>query len=299
MQLSAASRGSAFAHWLRTGRLPSGDAAQRIELKFNPYHDPRNGQFTFAPGGPAATRRADTARPLRSTANFGPSRPGPAMGRGSNSRAFEKPMTLEQVFPGLRNAPGGAIIAVADDFFDIFGPGNAVQMELAANWSRQLKEQIKQLDPNWHYDQLGPNDTVEGKYNELNDLRFKLAALTLQKKGDPRQLQVEAIRFLQSRVDAAYVHGTALLKAGKLTTRLSPEEALGTYIDQRVRKELRDRYNEFGIDSAGRGPVRVNRREYDTSGVDSTYYQPDSRIDKLALDVTLTRKTSEPDPKLS
>ena len=213
------------------------------------------------------------------------------MGRGSNSRAFEKPMTLEQVFPGLRNAPGGAIIAVADDFFDFFGPGNAVQMELASLASRRIREEIKQLDPNWRYDHLGPNNTVEGKYNELNDLRFKLAALTLQKKGDPRQLQVEAIRFLQSRVDAAYIQGIALQKAGKLNMRLSPQEALGTYIDQRVRKELRDRYNEFGIDSAGRGPVRVNRREYDTSGTDSTYFQPDSRVDKLALDVTLTRKT--------
>jgi predicted chitinase len=44
----------AFSHYLRTGRrLPKETflEAQDIELKFNPYHDPRNGQFTFAPGG--------------------------------------------------------------------------------------------------------------------------------------------------------------------------------------------------------------------------------------------------------
>lgn len=41
--------------YLRTGlagvdaELPTG--ASEIEFKFNPYHDPRNGQFTFAPGG--------------------------------------------------------------------------------------------------------------------------------------------------------------------------------------------------------------------------------------------------------
>lgn len=47
-------REKAFSHYLRTGqRLPE-DAfitQSDVELKFNPYHDPRNGQFTFAPGG--------------------------------------------------------------------------------------------------------------------------------------------------------------------------------------------------------------------------------------------------------
>lgn len=156
MQLSKASGGRPFEHWLRTGRLPDGGTAQVIQLKFNPYHDPRNGRFTFAPGGPsiapsaglvrrraAATNRgsiatgaggATTAEVPKlsasmptapSTANFAPTRTGPPMGRGPNIRALEKPMTLEQVFPGLRDAPGGAIIAVADDFFDLRGPTNA------------------------------------------------------------------------------------------------------------------------------------------------------------------------------
>jgi hypothetical protein len=39
----------AFEHYLRTGRRLPAPAPER---KFNPYHDPRNGQFTFAPGGP-------------------------------------------------------------------------------------------------------------------------------------------------------------------------------------------------------------------------------------------------------
>lgn len=41
-----------FGAYLRTGRL----VAMRgpVEVKFNPYHDPRNGQFTFAPGGGSA-----------------------------------------------------------------------------------------------------------------------------------------------------------------------------------------------------------------------------------------------------
>lgn len=45
----------AFGRWLRTGRLPTVRLADGTELKFNPYHDPRNGQFTFAPGGTLGT----------------------------------------------------------------------------------------------------------------------------------------------------------------------------------------------------------------------------------------------------
>lgn len=43
----------AFEHYLRTGRRLSPQmGSQEVEHKFNPYHDPRNGRFTFAPGGP-------------------------------------------------------------------------------------------------------------------------------------------------------------------------------------------------------------------------------------------------------
>jgi hypothetical protein len=51
------------------------------------------------------------------------------MGRGSNSRAFEDPITLEQSFPGLRNAPVRAIVAAADNLFDLTGPATRSQME--------------------------------------------------------------------------------------------------------------------------------------------------------------------------
>ena len=47
-----AGRISSFENYLRTGRRTVRHGA--IEYKFNPYHDPRNGQFTFAPGGKLA-----------------------------------------------------------------------------------------------------------------------------------------------------------------------------------------------------------------------------------------------------
>ena len=57
-------RRRAFSIWLRTGRVPSVRNADGIEFKFNPWHDPENGRFTFAGtgryyargGGPAEAR---------------------------------------------------------------------------------------------------------------------------------------------------------------------------------------------------------------------------------------------------
>lgn len=42
---------SAFSFWLRTGRHPPVPTDDRIEVKHNPWHDPRNGQFTYADAG--------------------------------------------------------------------------------------------------------------------------------------------------------------------------------------------------------------------------------------------------------
>lgn len=61
--LQRGSRDTAFSIYLRTGQRV---AIPPIELKFNPYHDPRNGRFTFAPGGSvgnAAPYRTTRAKP--------------------------------------------------------------------------------------------------------------------------------------------------------------------------------------------------------------------------------------------
>lgn len=41
----------AFPIWLRTGKLPSRSKGDGIECKFNPWHDPEDGRFTFAGTG--------------------------------------------------------------------------------------------------------------------------------------------------------------------------------------------------------------------------------------------------------
>lgn len=51
IDISESERRRAFSIWSRTGRLPSVGSADGIELKFNPWHDPKNGRFTFVGAG--------------------------------------------------------------------------------------------------------------------------------------------------------------------------------------------------------------------------------------------------------
>lgn len=51
IDISDDERRRAFSVWLRSGRLPSVRSADGIELKFNPWHDPESGRFTFAGAG--------------------------------------------------------------------------------------------------------------------------------------------------------------------------------------------------------------------------------------------------------
>jgi hypothetical protein len=317
MRIDTTHGGSAFAYWLRTGRRPR---AAPVERKFNPYHDPRNGQFTFAPGGAGSggdddfgdVRRGESRRRSggsapgeRDTGGTGRIDPvyrprpgsaapilvqrGPRMGRGGNSRAFEDPMTLEQVFPGLRDQPGGAIMAVANGFLDFTGPADAAAAERDEMRIARLVEQIQALNPRYRLPEEWAK-TADGRSRQIDNLRFDLA-VAFFRRGEMRPLQVETFRFLQRRTNAAYDLGLRLYQAGRLDVRLSKEEAIGNFVDSTVREELRQRYNWVGIEWNKEGPVRVNKREYDRSGVDASYRIPDSRIDQIAFDVTLTRKT--------
>src|SRR3546814_1093583 len=44
-------RQSAFEVYLRTGRRDAGGRRQDVEVKFNPWHDPEDGRFTFSGRG--------------------------------------------------------------------------------------------------------------------------------------------------------------------------------------------------------------------------------------------------------
>jgi hypothetical protein len=205
-------------------------------------------------------------------------------------------MTLEQAFPGLRNAPGSAVIAVAETFFDFSGPARKMTDKLAEDLYRSILADIRNVDPYYRPHSTIPV-TLEGQINSLNKLRFDRAAMYLRLRDDVRPLQAETVRLVQSLTDRAYEAGVRLLRTGSLPVRLSPQEALGNYIDRRVRRELRQHLNIAGIDSAGSGPVRVNRRENDSSPSEQLFRRPDFRIGEIAYDVTLARKSLR-DPQI-
>ena len=241
MELSATQTRQAFSHWLRTGFWLAIPPQAGVECKFNPNHDPTNGRFTFAPGGARSlshvvisNRRAvprlvpagaatplNTAekpmsapvsdavyRPTEERAHFQPAGYGlSVVPRGGNIRAFDDPMTLEQVFPGLRDAPGGALVALGDNIFDFTGPSRALTAELTKNWTNRLIEQIKTVDPSYHFDSLGFPGTRQGQINQLNGLRFERAAAFFRVKNELRPLQVETLGFVQEQTDEAYARG--------------------------------------------------------------------------------------------
>ncbi len=49
--ISSGRQSGAFSGWLRTGKLPPVPGSCDVELKFNPWHDPTDGRFTFAGAG--------------------------------------------------------------------------------------------------------------------------------------------------------------------------------------------------------------------------------------------------------
>ncbi|CAN5128575.1 hypothetical protein BH10PSE13_BH10PSE13_21980 [soil metagenome] len=315
-----------FEQYLRTVRRPVDTDAMRVERKFNPYHDPRNGQFTFAPGGPRSlagvvvsdrggrrSQRQDIDNPSKtgsrdrvgsirpavysanpSNATLLPAafRPNPRVRSGGNGGPpLNDPPTLVQFFPGIATAPGGAIVSMADNFLDLTGPGVRLTASLAEDHINQIIRQIRTIDPNYRLESLGFPSTLDGQINLIRQLRIDRATAFYRLRGEVRPLQVEALRKMQERADRAYDEGVELYQAGRLKAKLSREEAIGNYVDRAVRRELREMFNSRGVDISPGQPVRVIGREYDTSGTDRTYRVPDARVGNIAYDVTLTRKT--------
>ena len=97
----------AFAIWLRTGRISFAD---HVELKFNPWHDPENGRFTFAEAGRSSERGAGTApqSPRRAAPRPGGGSPALRTGIASRSRVAPVPTPLP-----ANPANGAAIEPVA------------------------------------------------------------------------------------------------------------------------------------------------------------------------------------------
>ncbi|MBB3347631.1 hypothetical protein [Sphingomonas sp. BK069] len=307
--VSPAERRRLFSIWIRTGRIPT-HRDDGVELKFNPWHDPRDGRFTSGPGGEAAARDGPSERVgeggggagegggvVRSDGVYRPGEPGPTLipigapeppeTRGGNIRAFEDPMTLDEL-PILRDTPAGALLAPLDGFLNITGPGAEIRTALMRAQADKILADIKALDPNFVYQSFQFPSTEAGQRRLIDDLRFNRAVVMMRVKGDLGPLRVEAVRTMQQIADDAYVDGSARLAASALPVRLHEREALGNFIDQEVRRGLRRRFNAAGVVTSGGAQIAVNRREYLSEG--SGFRIPDLRIGDVFFDVSLSEK---------
>jgi hypothetical protein len=204
---------------------------------------------------------------------------------------------LEDVFPGLRDAPALAIpLAPIDGFFGVSAGADEANLEATLGQYRALVEDIKRVDPSFTNDELLPPDGIAGltwqaRDNLINNLRMERAAAYYRILGDAGPLQVETLRFLQNAVDAAYEAAVSAADAGRLQPRLSREEAIGNWIDAEVRQDLKSQLNSYRIPFGPDEDITVNNRDYETSENDSRYRIPDARLEDVAFDWTLSPKT--------
>ncbi|WP_250890855.1 hypothetical protein [Sphingobium nicotianae] len=245
-----------FEHYLRTGQhLDLQMLPIATERKFNPYHDPRDGRFTFAPGGPrslqhvivshnrgprpasasiATTRRKPDILPTGKTeseASIGQAqstsnsakltpanyRPNPRVRIGNNGGPpLNDPVTLQEVFPNFHKGPGGIIVAMADNILDLTGPAQNLSVALTEAHIDRLIADIQSMDPSYHFESLGFPQTLKGQINLIRHLRLERAAIMYRRRGDLRPLQVELLRFIQESTDKAYDEAIRDVRAGRI-----------------------------------------------------------------------------------
>ncbi len=204
---------------------------------------------------------------------------------------------LEDVFPGLRNAPALAVpLAPIDGFLGVSALADEANLEATLSQCRALVAEIKQVDPSFVDDELLPPGGIAGltwqeRTSLINNLRMERAAAYYRMRGDVGPLQVEMLRFLQSAVDAAYEEAASAADSSRLQPRLSREEAIGNWVDARVRKDLRQLFDEYDIPYGPRANVTVNNRDYESSEGAQSYRIPDARLGDVSFEWTLSPKT--------
>lgn len=204
---------------------------------------------------------------------------------------------LDDVFPGLREAPALAIpLAPIDGFLGLSATSDEANLEAAQAQYRMLMADINRIDPTFVDRVLLPPEGIAGlswqaRTNLINDLRMQRAVAYSKKLGDAGPLQVETLRFLQDAVDTAYLNAVAFADAGRLQPRLSRQEAIGNRVDFQVREDLMNLYNGYGIEFGAGTDVTINNRDYETSEGANRYRVPDARIGDIAFDWTLSPKT--------
>lgn len=184
-----------------------------------------------------------------------------------------------------------------DNLLDITGPGDGANLETTTLQVRALLHAIHDVDPSYVYESIDPPGGLagmswQGRADTIFGLQADLAAAIYRVRGDIKPLQEVTLEFMQRRTNAAYDEAVELYNVGKLKIRLSPQEAIGNYVDGFVRLELRDFFNGLKISTGPGSAIRVNSRAYDSSNVPPSYRLPDLRIGDFVFDTSLRMKSS-------
>jgi hypothetical protein len=217
--------------------------------------------------------------------------------RNARRQAVRLPLTpssIQEIFPEIGTlGPSRMADAISPTWALL--PEEIVRDDHATrDAARGLIREIRSLDQNYEPPELETLGdlpaTREAMSAYINTLLFDRAIAISVVRGEHGPLQVETLRHLQIEVDRAYEAGALELENRRLTIRLSNNEALGNYIDGQVRRRARIRFSNSRIDWATSAIVRIQRREYDTSGTDATYRIPDVAVADIMFDATIQIK---------
>jgi hypothetical protein len=200
-------------------------------------------------------------------------------------------MSLLDVFPGLKDEPGVAILAPVDNFLNISGAADGANLAASEAEYSKLYNQILALDPTFRDEELQRQDQMswQGRANAIDNLLMQRAATYYRVRGDIRPLQVETLRSLQKFANESYEQAVQEYNAGKLQVSLSREEAIGNRIDKLVRDRLKLTYQVARIAFGRSQNITINSR--DVSSRDRSYRRPDARLGKVSFDWSLAIKT--------
>jgi hypothetical protein len=133
----------AFVHYLRTGwRLPAAFFAtdanedEAVSTKFNPWHDPDDGRFTFGPGGPASLGPAKG--PLRANPAGRPVTPKPKTPPPTRAPIIQGPLQTHARQPGQAGDVARAVNKIVTD------PNANVTLHL----DKDNPTQVRRIGPN-------------------------------------------------------------------------------------------------------------------------------------------------------
>ena len=171
---------------------------------------------------------------------------------------------LLEVFPGLATAPGDTIVYPREGWRDAVSPDVAANETAARAAAEALVSRFARL-----FQAMCPRRSTtprpfrgrsKGEWRTSTRFGGRGQPPLFIAHGEVQPLQVETLRFLQQRADAAYEEAVLLYQTDRLKAPLGREQAIGREVDRALDRELRDFYSNLGVSVDGE-LVRVHRGE--------------------------------------